>query len=143
MTFLVSMNLPPIVCATVLAFILSSFAQGSEVEFYRANGYKLQPVPQEWLPANSGGSIPDIREVVATFRPDGNTPGDFSIKGFITRYGMPDQYWARASGKRDWDYLVYTRPDGTIVIYVPKPPGTNFGAVAIWDRTGQLLNLIK
>jgi len=137
------MNLTPIVCAAMLAVILGSFAQGSEVEFYRANGYKLQPIPQEWLPADSGGSIRDLREVAATFWPSGNIPGDFTIKGFIARYGMPDQYWTRASGKRDWDYLVYNRPDGTIMMYVPKPPGTNFGAAAIRDRTGQLLNLIK
>ncbi len=137
------MNFLPILRASMLALILSGFARGSEIEFYRSNGYQQRPILQEWRPAESGGSISDIREIPASFRSGGSSYRDFSIRGFIARHGMPDQYWVRTSGKRGWDYLVYNRADGTIVIYVPKAPGTNFGAVAIWDRTGKLLDLVK
>lgn len=141
---LVPVNFISILYAVAIVLILNSGASGADVEFYRTRGYKQQPIPQEWCPANSNGAIRDLREVAGDYRwPDGKAKGDFSVKGFIARYGMPDQYWERTSGKRDWDYLVYHRPDGTILMYVPKPPGTNFGAVAIWDRKGNLLDLIK
>jgi len=138
------MNLTSILCALLMVFVLNRGVEGSEPDFYRTRGYKVQPIPLEWSRANGSGTIPDVRDVAVDFRwPAGRAFGDFSIKGFIARYGMPDQYWVRERGKGDWDYLVYDRSEGILLVYVPKPPGAKFGAVAIWDRKGRLLDLIK
>lgn len=121
------MNLAPILCALVIVFVLSRGVEGSEPNFFRTRGYKLQPIPLEWSRADVSGTIPHVREVAVDFRwPEGRAFGDFSIKRFFARYGMPDQYWVREPGKGDWDYLVYDRSDGILLVYVPKPPGANF-----------------
>ncbi len=117
--------------------------------------YTTSPLPQVWVPLKTAPTTREIAEFLHfNLQKDGA-----AIPAFIARYGLPDRYltWRWDKGQilsagsnsapfppddslQGPDFLVYDLPSGhAVVLYVPKPPATNFCTSIIIDSKGNLL----
>jgi hypothetical protein len=117
------------------AFLL--IATSAQSQWLTAS-FKPKPLPAAWIPPGTPRS--SLTDAIALS--DDCCPLD--LRSFVARFGAPDRYLVakkRNSGYND--LLVYDLKTLTVFLYVDSPPETRLGAVAIDDKTGKNLRLIK
>lgn len=117
------------------AFLLIATSVPSQ---WLTTSFKSKPLPAEWVPPGTPRS--SLTDAIALS--DDCCP--LNIGSFVARFGAPDRYLVakkRSSGYND--FLVYDLKTLTVLLYVASPPETRLGAVAIDDKTGKNVRLIK
>jgi hypothetical protein len=100
--------------------------------------FNPKPLPAAWVPPGTPRS--SLTDAIALS--DDCCPLD--IGSFVARFGAPDRYLVAKKRNPGYnDLLVYDLKTITVLLYVDSPPETRLGAVAIDDKTGKNLRLIK
>ncbi|WP_460709324.1 hypothetical protein [Lysobacter terrae] len=129
----------PIALLFVLALLLWSQAiaqNGPEIP----DGYLVKPIPVTWVPPATPSSRLALEDVLPPARPPLDIPSFVGQFGAPQRYIVPKRKLLRGySGQ-----LIYALPSGhTVVLHVGQPPQQSIGAIAVRDKNGQEIRLIK
>jgi hypothetical protein len=117
------------------AFLLIATSVPSQ---WLTTSFKSEPLPAAWVPLGTPRS--SLTDAIAL-------SGDccpLNIGSFVARFGAPDRYLvAKKRNAGHNDLLVYDLKTLTVLLYVDSPPETRLGAVAIDDKTGKNVRLVK
>jgi hypothetical protein len=127
---------PSIACA--LSLLLCSHAHAQ----HRAEAgtrYLTEPVPEAWGPTPLSPSRLKLEDVLRPARPPR------TVAAFVARFGAPDLYLAPEHEVPGYGgRLVYRLQTGhTVTLHVGRPPLQSIGAIAVRDKDGKEIRLIK
>ena len=124
--------------ACVLSLLFWSHAHAQDKQDVSTD-YLTKPLPAAWVPAPASPSKLQLRDVLSPARPPR------TISGFIVQFGAPDLYMTPERKLPGYDgRLIYQLSTGhTVTLHVGQPPLQSIGAIAVRDKDGKEIRLIK
>mgnify|MGYP001423391833 CR=1 FL=1 len=119
---------------SILILLLALPCQAQEIPAR----YTTQPLPSAWASSRAKHSLV-LADVARPAKPP------MRINEFVALFGLPDQYLVYVRPRRGYSsMLVYQLPSGhSVVLHVGTPPLQSIGAIAVLERDGTQVRLIK